>query len=367
MKAVLVAPRLPPQCDGVGDHAHALAQALSACGHDVTVLTAGPAVTHEQYRILALDHSWGLRATMRAWRFLRNAAPDRVFIEYTPFLFGSHSPAPLAIAWICRVLHIRCTVIAHEIFYGSGSAAISSPVKERYFAWRDTFVLSCAGCIAVPSTERRDRIYGRIPDLKGEIQVVPIAANVEPHSAYKRKRRSTGEPFYIVAFGVVMPRRRFELAIRALAALREDVDAHLTIMGRVFEAPYAETCMSLAAELGLGEHVIFTDSLAADEITEHLGLADAAIHTTMEGTTRSSGSLLALLAHEIPIVAARTVFDDACFDDILIRVGDEPDDIARALRTLAMKPQEASDLGSRAAATYRKLFDWRAVARALAS
>jgi len=42
MKIALLAARMPPACDGVGDHADRLAQTLSERGHDVFAMTIPP-------------------------------------------------------------------------------------------------------------------------------------------------------------------------------------------------------------------------------------------------------------------------------------------------------------------------------------
>lgn len=366
MRLVLVAPRLPPQCDGVGDHAHLLACALSAGGHEVTALTAGTALAEREYQTLVLGESWGWRSTLSAIAMLRKLRPHRVLLEYTPFLFGGISPAPIALVWTCRALRVPCVVIAHEIFYGPGSTTISTPAKRFYFALRDRLVLHGAARIAVPNQERSDRIRSCLPSLKNRIDLVPIAANVEPDPSYMRKQVPQGV-FRIAAFGVVMPRRRYEIAIRALALLRKTIEARLTIIGRIFDEAYAQRCAALATELGVGKFVTFTGSLTPSQISAHLADADAAVHTTAEGSTRSSGSLLALLAHGIPVVAVRTRFDDICFQDVVLSASEEPDALAGMLLGLAADDASASEIGSRAVQKYRKYFDWRALAQSLAS
>lgn len=366
MNVALIAPRLPPHCDGVGDHADALACALSRCGHTVTALTAGPALERREYRTIVLGPAWGWQSTARAVRFLAAHRPGRVLMEYTPFLYGGASPAPLLIALACRLLGIPCVVVAHEIFYETASTAVSSPLKARYFALRDAAVLHAASRIAVPNRERRERICARLRNVADRIDLVPIAANVEPSGAYVRNLAEPGA-FNIAAFGVVMPRRRFDVAIRALAQLRGRIDARLTIVGRIFDLVYADSCMQLAAELGVSEFVRFTGSLPAAGISAEMSTMHAAVHTAAEGSTRSSGSLLALLAHGIPVVAARTAFDDPCFDDVIIHAEPQPHALAEELFALAADNEHAARLGERAACKYRTDFDWRVLAQSLAS
>jgi glycosyltransferase involved in cell wall biosynthesis len=313
-----------------------------------------------------LGKTWGWRSTISALRALRKLRPDRVLLEYTPFLFGAVSPAPIVIAWACRTLRIPCVLIAHEIFYDGASAAVSSRSKGRYFALRDRFVLRGAARIAVPNVERRDRVRARLPALTNRIDIVPIAANVEPDAGYSHAESQHGV-FRIAAFGVVMPRRRYEIAIRALALVRNTIDARLTIIGRIFDAEYMQRCAALAEDLGIGGSLKFTDSLEPSQVSAHLARTDAAVHTTAEGSTRSSGSLLALLAHGIAVVATRTPFDDICFEDVVLHADADPAALADVLLFLAMDPSRATQIGRRALNKYRQYFDWRALAESLAS
>jgi glycosyltransferase involved in cell wall biosynthesis len=362
MKLALLAARLPPATDGVGDHADRLARALSDAGHEVVAMTAGEAAPPAHYRLEITGGSWGPLATARAVAILRAQRVDALVVEYTPFLFGARSQTPLALLLAARALGIRSVAIAHEAFHARGSTATPAAWRSAIFAARDAATLSCADAIAVPSEARARAIAERLPAARGRISVVPIGANVEPPPAYERRPRG---PATVVAFGVVMPRRRLERCVSALAhVVAGGGDLRLDIIGRKHDVHYAARIAALAASAGVGDRVRFRGALEPAALSHELGAAAAAIHTAQEGSIASSGSLLALLAHGLPTVALRTLADDPVFSGA-VTYADDDAALAASLHTLTTETRCASGLGRAAADCYRENFAWTTVAQRL--
>jgi glycosyltransferase involved in cell wall biosynthesis len=362
MKLALLAARLPPAHDGVGDHADMLARALAAAGHDVVTIAAGEATPPTGYVLEVTGGSWGAAATARAISALRTHRPDAVIVEYTPFLYGPRSQTPLAVLLAARAMRIRSVAIVHEAFHTHAERSRVGRIKTGYLAARDAVTLSSADVIAVPSAARAAVVSARLPAYTDRVTVVPIGANVEPPAGY---RREAATPSTVVAFGVVMPRRRLERAVDAIAALAAaGDDVRLDVIGRTYDATYAQQIVRLAAERGVSDRVRFRGELAPAQISEALRTATAAVHAAREGSIASSGSLLALLAHGVPTVALRTPDDDPVFGSAL-RYADDDAELAGALRTLAAEPRAAEHLSQAATATYGATFAWAAVAERL--
>jgi glycosyltransferase involved in cell wall biosynthesis len=362
MKLALLAARLPPATDGVGDHADRLACALTDAGHDVVAITAGEAAPPARYRLEITGASWGPLATARALEVLRAERADALIVEYTPFLFGSRSQTPLAMLLAARALRIRSVAIAHEAFHAPGSTATPAAWRSAIFAARDAATLVNADAIAVPSAARAAAIVERLPSVRDRIVVVPIGANVEPPPAYEYRPR---RPATVVAFGVVMPRRRLEHCVSALArVVAGGGDLRLDIIGRKHDPRYAARIAALAASAGIGDRVRFRGALEPHQLSRELGGATAAIHTAQEGSIASSGSLLALLAHGLPTVALRTLADDPVFSGA-ISYADDDAALAASLHTLTTEASCASGLGRAASDCYRNNFAWTTVATRL--
>lgn len=362
MRFALLAARLPPATDGVGDHADRLACALADAGHEVIAITAGEAAPPARYRLEMTGSSWGPLATARAVSALRAQHVGALIVEYTPFLFGARSQTPLALLLAARAMRIRSVAIAHEAFHARGSTATPAAWRAAFFGARDAATLMCADAIAVPSLARAAIVAQRLPGARDRIAVVPIGANVEPPPFYQRRPRT---PATVVALGVVMPRRRLERSVAALArVVAGGDDLRLDIIGRTHDRAYAAQIAELAARAGVGDRVRFRGALAPEELSRELSGAAAAIHTAREGSIASSGSLLALLAHGIPTVALRTTSDDAVFSGALSYADDDAT-LAASLHTVTTEARCANGLARAATACYLNNFAWTTVAERL--
>ena len=225
--------------------------------------------------------------------------------------------------------------------------------------WRDAATIACADVVAVPSAQRARTVGTRLPAVRDRLLLVPIGANIEPPASYARAaspRRT------IVSFGVVSPRRRVEIAIRAVAALvAGGEDIALEVIGRSPDPGYAASLRELAASCGIAERVRLRGELDHAALSAALAGAVAAVHAVADGSIPSSGSLLALLAHGVPTIALRTPADDDVFNGAMEFVDDEAG-LAGALRALLREPAAAGKLTAAATDCYRVNFAWTTAA-----
>ncbi len=361
MRIAVLAARLPPATDGVGDHAAKLAAALSAAGHDIVVISAGEAEPRAGYRLELAGGGWGPADTARAVTQFVHDRADALVVEYTPFLYGARSLAPLALLLAARARNVPSAIVAHEAFYPRSHGGVGgSALKAAFLSARDRIVLRAANEVIVPSGERASRLGALVPDLRERTNVVRIGANVEPPPGYNRVAAT---PAVLLAFGVVSPRRRLDRAIDALAMLlAEGRDMVLNIVGRIYDRAYSAEMLQRAQDLGIAERVNFCGERTPAELSALFAGATVAVHAAREGAIASSGALLALLAHGVPTVAVRTAVDDAVFDDALQYADDTPAAVADAVRSLACRPAAARLLSARAVALYQAQFAWDAVA-----
>ncbi|MDQ6929630.1 MAG: glycosyltransferase [Candidatus Eremiobacteraeota bacterium] len=154
------------------------------------------------------------------------------------------------------------------------------------------------------------------------------------------------------------------MAIEALAVLRERYNARLTIIGRIFDGAYLQRCIARSTELGLENFVTFTGSLSQREISEHFSRGRIGVHTALEGATRSSGSLLSMFAHGLPVIALKTDHDDVEFNDLLKQSDADAHSLAHAIGGMLEDSAGSEALGRRASQRYGAAFDWRAITSA---
>jgi glycosyltransferase involved in cell wall biosynthesis len=111
-------------------------------------------------------------------------------------------------------------------------------------------------------------------------------------------------PARILAVGAIVPRKGYDLLVRALAALRE-FDWHLTLVGDRTRSPEAVGKLDrLISELGLGQQIICTGAVSAGQLDVLHGNADLFVQSSwFEGY----GMALAdAIAYGLPVVATRT-------------------------------------------------------------
>jgi glycosyltransferase involved in cell wall biosynthesis len=367
MKIAFVAPRYPPEMDGVGDHAAKLAHALSRLGNDVVVITTGDLRPANPVEVRIVGRTWSLGAARRAAAIVRATRADTVVMEYTPFLFGGRSFAPLILPILCRV---PTFAFVHEIFYTSGTASVKSRWKKTYFESRDRAVLAVCRGIFVPNIARRDRILANVGNTyASKITIAPIGSNLEPSAGQEWSPDArNGHRKRIVTFGVVAGRRRLERAIDALAILKgRNVDAELRIVGRIWDQPYADACRERAREAGVSELVTFTGSLPESAIADEFLRADAVAYMAAEGLTSSAGSLLAAFAYGAPVLATRNPGDEDRLSAVVTLADDTAEDFADAFVGAFARPNDIAKRATAAKELYRSTFGWDASAATIRS
>jgi glycosyltransferase involved in cell wall biosynthesis len=361
MTVALLAPRLPPACDGVGDHAAWVARALAKTGERVVVFSE----IHASIPSVDVEfvQSWNLASIVTTLRRMRERRSELLLIEYTPFNFGSRSIAPHAIAAIARLRGIRVGLFLHEGFYGQRSLHKTGGLKRALLGLRDAFIVAASAATFTSSEPRRRELQAAIPWSRSRLHVVPIGANVEP-AATEIWSAPSDRPYRLVTFGVVVPKRRLEVLVRVMgAAARRDIGLRLVVIGRVHDERYAQSCMTLARELGVADAVRFTGSLDPSEVSRELMRGHLAITALMEGAVASSGSLLALLAHGLPLLAARTPHDEPVFDGALAYSSDDPEAMLDAALGILRSPDGGAELGRRARSRYERQFRWDEIVR----
>ena len=134
----------------------------------------------------------------------------------------------------------------------------------------------------------------------------------EPDSVARAELRSRyrlGERPVILCLSRLVPRKGQDMLIRAFPAIRQRVDgAALVIVGG---GPYRTTLHQLAHQIGVDEHVVFTDGVPGDELPAHHAMADV---FAMPCRTRGAGLdveglgivYLEASASGVPVVAGRS-------------------------------------------------------------
>ncbi len=182
---------------------------------------------------------------------------------------------------------------------------------------------------------RRTRVV-RIPD--------GIAVPAPPP---RRRQNVFGSPLRLCLVGGIDPRKGQDIAIVALAQLRErGIEATLELVGRELDESFAAAVRESALRLGVAENVEFVGEV--DDISPHLERADIVLAPSRGEWTPLV--LMEALARGKPVVAARVggVSEVVCDRESGLLVAPEnPTELASAIAELLADPQAAFAMAER--------------------
>ncbi len=314
---------------GVGDYTRRLAGALAARGHTSTVLT----IAGERFQIVRseapgtppsqlprADAGWGWRMWRDVIVALLATRPDILHIQYQTGAYGMH-PAVNFLPWRLRSVPGRPAVVvtAHDLL-----PPYLFPKAGPLRAWVTRRLLVDADAAVVTNDEDLVRLVDPRPPTEGAcspsivrrsstpLHVIPIGSNipVAPPPGYDRDawRARLGiapHETLVAYFGLISRSKGLDTLLDALTRLPATV--RLLVIGGEAAAPqdvaFAEEVRArLAATPALRSRVTITGYCPEAEVSAHLLAADLAALPFADGASFRRGSLLAALAHGLPVV-----------------------------------------------------------------
>jgi glycosyltransferase involved in cell wall biosynthesis len=172
----------------------------------------------------------------------------------------------------------------------------------------------------------------------------------------------------MVHFGLIYPGKGLETMFEALPSIRRvHPNARLVVVGdtRTENRGYREALMGLAARLNVTPAIIWTGSQPSEEVSRFLQAADVFVVPYDDGASIRRGSLMAGLAHGLPVVSTNSVLPSTYLRDgdniSLVPPRDVPA-LASRISSLLASPDEAVALG-KAALSLAEQFSWATIAR----
>jgi len=379
-----VSAEYPPATGGVGDYTHQLGRALLARGHRVAVLTGQPATSTvdrgSPERVVLPRNDWSWRSLPPLLHVIGTRRPDIVHIQYQAGAYAMHP----AINLLPRALRQRrqrprVVVTMHDLRV---PYLLPKAGPLRHWVTRRLLVDSDAVVVTNSADRRRLAGGGRPgPDLFRTSRpigatVVPIGSNVlpRPPAGYERHtwRAVLGVrdgDTVVSFFGLASPSKGLLPLVQALAGL--PVAIRLLVVGGEAPQPMDQQYMGrvhAAIEAhGLGSRVHITGYCPPELVSAHLLAADIGALPFEDGASYRRGSLLALLAHGVPVITTRPEAPlDPPLEDgeqaLLVGAGSVPELRAAILR-LADEPDLRRRLSDHGRALHAH-FSWPAIAAA---
>jgi glycosyltransferase involved in cell wall biosynthesis len=247
----------------------------------------------------------------------------------------------------------------------------------------DGFLLTLSDAIITTNVDAETVLQARLPHLTQRMCRIAIAANInvapiDPAIARQELRRTchwSEDAIVIIFFGFLHPAKGLETLLPAFKQIvAAQPRARLLLAGGVESLAlpsqqathYWNKLGAIAAELGLSELVHLTGYIPAETASRYLTGSDIGVLPFNSGTTLKSGSLLAMLAHGLPVVATRSdPPDPALVDQNLLRLiaSRDVNELATALIELLANPAAQAQLGQ-AGRAFAHNFTWRAIAKA---
>lgn len=378
MRVLFITGEFPPMQGGVGDYTWSLGRVLAARGVDVHVLTSDeagpsylmPAGVDNVYSDVR-RWRWGLARQVR--QVAAEVQPDVLHIQYQSAAFDLH-PAinllPAALrgrAWPRRVAVTFHDLRTPYIFPKAG------PLR-----WRANLALATrSDAVIVTNAEDLNRMSA-VQALAGKLHEAPIGANIQPDPPegfqrdLQRARWGAGpDDLLLCYFGFLNESKGGEELMAALALLVENnIPARLLMVGGQVGASdptnqrYLQRVQALLEERGLSQRVHWTGFTAAAEVSANFFASDIAILPYRDGASFRRGSLMAAIAHSLPVISTQpavAIPELRQGENIWLTPARSPEALAAAATRLWQEPALRRQL-SQGARQLAGQFTWEAIA-----
>ncbi|HEX9713375.1 MAG TPA: glycosyltransferase family 4 protein [Actinomycetota bacterium] len=355
MRVTILGRDFPPAVGGIGDHTDLLAAELARRGQAVTVVCSAPADARASFDVRPVIDRWDARGSASIVRAVAGSRPDIIVWQYNPFAVGRRGLTP-GIGRLARALAAEAPLVllAHELWFPFRREGLKGLVWALAHRRQMRALARAARMVVVTTEQRAAELARAIPSVASTTRVIPIAANVEPRPEQRSARATFGLPddaFVVAHLGSVGPGREIDRVFDAVAELRaRGLDVRLLLAGNTgpFTAPGS-----------LNGAVITTGILSREQLSAALASADAYVHPDLVGPSAGRrGSLVAALAHSLPVVAFRGPDHASQLLDGTNVVITDPDELSDALAGLASDRARATQIGDAARQTYLEHFAW---------
>ena len=390
MRVLFITGEFPPMQGGVGDCTNEIAQGLAALGVEVSVLTSTQAVgglavaqfatVKSAVSVLPVISNWNWSSLHAIRKVCRELNPDIVHIQYQTGAFGMH-PAidftPRLLASLpCQRRRVRVGVVTtfHDLL-----PPYLFPQAGSMRNWV-TRVLA-QSCDAVIATNDDD--YSKLLAFNLKLlALIPIGSNITttPPADYNRAqwRAKLGvaeNETLLCYFGFLNESKGGETLIRALEQLP---NAKLLMIGGQVGASdptnvaYLAKIKSLISDLQLTQRVIWTDHVPPEIVSAHFYASDICVMPYRDGASYRRGTLMAALAHGMPIVTTEVRGQGSVNSNQLPQLQNEkncllvPPGDPTAIADAVARLMNSSELRAKISAGARELaqnFTWDNIAR----
>ena len=381
----------PTRC-GVAHYTDRLRTSLAKLGLLSVVITTHTAQSANKPDIIGAVPNWGLGALIPLVRSLHTIPTDILHIQHAAGTYGFER----AIFLLPLLLHATgwqkpIIITVHEYGWWEWQPYwFPPPLLERLKQWgqrqgwwdrEDGFLLTHSAAIITTNNEAETALRERLPAFNDRIHRLAIASNLDVapinQTIARRSLRQTcgwtEETEIIVFFGFLHPVKGLETLLAAFKQVHTThPQARLLLIGGVESLAlmgvqaehYWQTLHALTSELALETTVAFTGYVAAETASHYLSGADIGVLPFNHGVTLKSGSLLALWAHGLPVIATQPASPDRELIDRLRLVAPRDSDGLAIALTALLRDRATRNQLSNAGRSLIQTLAWERIAEA---
>lgn len=368
MNILLISGEFPPMVGGMGDYTRELAKALAKLGHRVSVLTSVLGQEGgESFALYPRVSKWGFSSWKTIITLLREIEPQILHLQYQAAAYGMH-PSINLLPWCLRLIRPFLFVTFHDL-----RVPYLFPKAGAVRRW--AIAALAKGCDGVIVTNVQDEAEARGYGL--EPYLVPIGSNISPRlpPGYDREewraRWGVKDETLLSYFGLLHESKGVETLLRALARLLEEGERVKLLMvgGKIGASDsttidYAHRMEALWRELGLADQLLWTGHLDDEEVSANLLASDICVLPYKDGVSLRRGSLMAALAHGLPLISTRPsiqVKELIEGENIVLVPPDDVEALAAKIQELAASEGLRRRLGD-GAKRLSQAFSWERIA-----
>jgi glycosyltransferase involved in cell wall biosynthesis len=351
----------PPEAGGVADYTRLVARGLADAGDAVHVYAPHRPAADPGIETHGLPDHYGPRSLADLERALTARPPHRILVQYVPHAFGYKAMNLPFAAWLAlRAKRIApLWVMFHEVAFPFSWRPAKYMLLAGVHRLMARLLVSAAQRIFV-ATPAWEMLVRRCAPRCTSIEWLPVPSNIPVYhnpsiTAALRLRYAPPHNPLVGHFGTYGPAISRLLIPTLQQIARQRTDVHFLLLGR----RAAEFCQQLLpAEPMLAGRLHVLAETSDEAVSLHLQICDLLLQPYPDGVTSRRGTVMAGLAHGVPIVSNRGTLSEGFWTDEVVAVASSPDPEALADRVMALLDDSARRyaLGQRGAELYRHRF-----------
>ena len=331
MRVALIAGTYQPDRCGVAHYTQHLRERLAPSGVESIVLTTRSVANGSDRTVKGAIDRWHITELFSLVRAIHQTDADLLHLQHAAGTYGfDRSIFLLPLLLRLTRWHKPIVTTIHEYGWWNWEPDyFPAQWLDRLKQWgqqrgwwdeEDGFLLTLSDAIITTNHDAEQVIVKRLPALKERLHRIPIAPNIEPAKHHKTDAKLrilqqlnwSNDSLLVAFFGFLHPVKGLETLLSAFQQVITQIpQAKLLLIGGVeslalrgAEADrYWEKLESHIAALQLQQSVHMTGYLDERSVSDYLSGVDIGVLPFNHGVTLKSGSLLALMQHQLPVIA----------------------------------------------------------------